>query len=687
MTLGMKMMAKAATALLPAKLCLAARYRLEARALRARHRAVADQLVRAAVDVSARCLDDIHSREDWQAHRSTLRRQLLFMLGLDPLPERTPLAPEVVGVVECPGYRVEKQVFQCLPGMQMTGNFYLPNGAPGPVPCILYLCGHRTHPRGAKTQYQDRFLWYPAHGFACLVLDSLNGGEVPGWHHGTQNQNRWDWLSLGYTPAGVEIWNAMRALDYLETRPEVDARRIGATGISGGGVMTMILAALDERIRAAAPSCSVYTVGDQARRSLVWMQCDCTFYPNVHRLDFPAVAALVAPRPLLITAGRKDRIFPPSGSREVYRKAKRIFDLCGASENIRSVESNEGHTDPPLFLRESRQWMCRWLHPEPETVLPAAADAAPPSEPADLLACFNSPPQESANYDVHERFIRLAPAVPPASPAEWQTRKTQIAAGLTATVFSWFPENPPPLVARRQPGSRSKLGGCEGFARWSEWLLETEPGAAVHVFRYEPLVPPADPSLLLVLRRPGDTPAVLDDEWLPLLERRRIVVMHPRVGESALSCVDHARLERTAALSGRTFAALQVWDALRTLEWALGDFPVPAESVAIYGRGEAGIVGLYAALFRPAIGQVVLRDPPASHRSGPALLTVLRTADIPEVASTLAPRTLTWLSAPPPAFEGTRQIYRLCGAEDRFRRAASLAAALGSVPPVSGDVR
>lgn len=681
------MIAKAAAFLLPDPFRLAVRCRLEAQALRARQRAVADQLVRAAADVSARCLDDVQSREDWLARRPALRRQLLFMLGLDPLPERMPLAPETVGVLERPGYRVEKQVFQCLPGMQMTGNFYLPAGARRPVPCILYLCGHRTHPRGAKTQYQDRFLWYPAHGFACLALDSLNGGEVPGWHHGTQNQDRWDWLSLGYTPAGVEIWNAMRALDYLETRPEVDARRIGATGISGGGVMTMMLAALDERIRAAAPSCSTYTVGDQAMRSLVRRQCDCTFYPNVYRLDYPAVAALVAPRPLLITTGRKDRIFPPSGSREVYRKAKRIFDLCGAGENVRALESNAGHADPPLFLRESRQWMCRWLHPEPETVLPAVAEAPPPSEPADALACFRAPPRESANYDVHERFIRPAPAVPPASPAEWHNREKQIAGGLASTVFSWFPETPPPLAARRQPGSRSKLGGCEGYARWSEWLLETEPGATVHVFRYEPLAAPADPSLLVVLRRPGDTPGVLDDEWLPLLERRRIVVMHPRVGESALASVDHARLERTAALSGRTLAALQVWDAMRTLDWALGGTPVPPDAVAIYGRGEAGIAGLYAALFRPAVGHVVLRDPPASHRSGPALLTVLRTADLPEVAATLAPRTLTWLSAPPPAFEGTRQIYRLCGAEDRFRRAASLAAALGTVPAGSGGAR
>ena len=676
-------MAKNAGRLMPAALRLAARRHLEARALRARQRSAVAQLVQAAQEVSRRCLADIQSAEDWTRQRPELRRQLAFMLGLEPLPAQRPPPPVVAGAEERSEYRIEKLVFSCLPGMHMTGNLYLPRAVRGPAPCILYLCGHRTHPRGAKTQYQDRYLWYPAHGFACLVLDSLNNGEVPGWHHGLQNLSRWDWLSLGYTPAGVEIWNAMRALDYLETRPEVDARRIGATGISGGGVMTMLLAALDERIRAAAPSCSTYTVGDQAARNLLRWQCDCTFYPNVHRIDFPAVAALVAPRPLLMTAGRKDPIFPPSGSREVYRKAKRIFDLCGASDNVRLVESNEGHTDPPLFLRESRQWMCRRLHSDPEAVLSKVAEATPAAATAEALACFTAPPRESANYDVHEHFIRTpAPRLPPLL-AEWDVRKAQVAAGLKSTAFAWFSAPPPPVAARRLPGSQSKLGGCEGFARWSEWLLETEPGATVHVFRYEPLTAVPKRSPLLVVRGAGDVAGVLDDEWLPVLERRPVIAIHPRLGEEVLLTADRARLERTAALSGRTLASLQVWDVLQTLAWALeGDPGLPA---TIYGQGEAGVVGLYAALFAPAVGQVVLRDPPSSHRSGPALLTVLRTADLPEVAATLAPRMLTWLSDPAPAYDFTRHVYHLCGAEDRFRKASALATAVSRAPGSKED--
>ena len=203
------------------------------------------------------------------------------------------------------------------------------------------------------------------------------------------------------------------------------------------------------------------------------------------------------------------------------------------------------------------------------------------------------------------------------------------------------------------------------------------PGATVHVFRYEPLAAVPERSPLLVVRGAGDMAGVLDDEWLPVLERRPVIAVHPRLGEEVLSAADRARWERTAALSGRTLASLQIWDVLQTLAWALANDPsVPA---TIYGHGEAGIVGLYAALFAPAVGQVVLRDPPDSHRSGPALLTVLRTADLPEVAATLAPRMLTWLSDPAPAYDFTRRVYRLCGADDRFRRVPALATAVSRV--------
>jgi dienelactone hydrolase len=158
----------------------------------------------------------------------------------------------------------------------------VPKGVTKPVPTILYLCGHSPHPLGAKFHYQDRAIWFASHGYPCLVLDTLEFAEISGVHHGTHDLNMWNWFSLGYTPAGVEVWNAIRALDYLETRPEVDKSRIGLTGISGGGAMTWYTAAVDERIAAAAPVCSTFTWGSQAEHWVARGQCDCIYYNNTY---------------------------------------------------------------------------------------------------------------------------------------------------------------------------------------------------------------------------------------------------------------------------------------------------------------------------------------------------------------------------------------------------------------------
>ena len=120
-----------------------------------------------------------------------------------------------------------------------------------------------------QSQRTFRAAWFASNGYACLVLDTLEFGEVAGIHHGIHDLNMWHWLSLGYTPAGTEVWNAIRALDYLETRPEVDKDRIGLTGISGGGAITWYTSAIDDRVKVAAPVCATWTVEQQIAVLLV----------------------------------------------------------------------------------------------------------------------------------------------------------------------------------------------------------------------------------------------------------------------------------------------------------------------------------------------------------------------------------------------------------------------------------
>jgi dienelactone hydrolase len=639
-------------------------------ALRRLEKAEWNQLVQAAAAVSARCLEEVQSLEDWQRRRSGAQDRLRWMLGLERLRERTALNARITGAFDQGNCRIEKIAFESIPGLLVTANFYVPKDAAGPLPCIVYLSGHSTTLDGAKTAHQTPSLWYPANGFALLVVDPLGFGEIPGIHAGTHRLGWWHWLSRGYTPAGVEVWNAMRALDWLETRPEVDAARIGVTGLSGGGVMTQYLAALDERVAAAAPSCSTYTIGSQAALNLVPRQCDCTFFPNVYQMDFPEVLALIAPRPLLILGGRKDPIFPPAGFQEAYRRTKRIYDLFGkgdfAAPRIGLVETDAGHTDTPASLDVTHRWMCRWLRDRD--------DAAPPPEQASLrlespdrLRCLDKIPASAVNYHVHDTWF------PPRASAilnggEGERRKAELLDLLQNRIFGWFPQEEIPFRTRPM---RVKGGYAGQFAELGAFEFDTEPGVPVRVQLLQPKGRTGPVPLVIWIKGPAEHVHFPDvDEFHPLLRSHAVLVLTPRFSARPLTGAEYTRIERTAAVTGRSIDSMRVWDVRRAMDWVIRDRHLPVTDIAVYGRGEAGLAGLYAAVLDPAVGHVVLREPPVSHLAGFALPTILRDTDVPEVSGLLAPRRLSLISVQPESLARWRTF------SDQAGVALSLAEAL-----------
>ena len=212
-----------------------------------------------AAALARRCLADIQTLDDWQAKRGEYRRQLQEMLGLWPLPERTDLQPVITGKLEHEGLVVEKLYFQASPRLYVTANLYRPPVVEKPLPAILYVCGHSRQATngisyGNKTGYQHHGAWFARNGYVCLTIDTLQLGEIEGLHHGTYREGMWWWNARGYTPAGVEAWFGIRALDYLCSRSEVDRERLGMTGRSGGGAYSWTVAALDDRVKVVVGS-------------------------------------------------------------------------------------------------------------------------------------------------------------------------------------------------------------------------------------------------------------------------------------------------------------------------------------------------------------------------------------------------------------------------------------------------
>ena len=142
-------------------------------------------LVNRAAAVTRNNLADVTSLDDWKKRRPIVRQQLLYMLGLDPMPKKTPLNVRVTRRLEHDTYNIENIVFQSMPGLYVTGNLYVPKGVKGPLPAILYVCGHAPGPWGAKVNYQHHGIWWAKHGYVAFLIDTIEFGEVPGIHHGT----------------------------------------------------------------------------------------------------------------------------------------------------------------------------------------------------------------------------------------------------------------------------------------------------------------------------------------------------------------------------------------------------------------------------------------------------------------------------------------------------------------------
>ena len=404
---------------------------------------------------------EIKTKEDWLSKKDEYRRQLREMLGIDPLPPRTDLKATKTGEFETEGVIVENLHYQSMPGLYVTANLYRPKAVDKPLPTILYVCGHAVKEKngisyGNKAGYEHHGMWYAKHGFVCFVIDTVQLGEIQGEHHGTYSKDRLWWFSRGYTPAGVEAWAGMRALDYLETRPEVDKRRFGVTGRSGGGAYSWWIAALDVRISCAAPTAGITTLRNHIVDGCVEGHCDCMFMVNTCRWDYDKVAALVAPRPLCIVNTDKDNIFPIDGVFKIYQSTRRIYKLLDAEKNIGLQFAEGPHADTQPLNTGEFHWMTRFLQgaelmsildsPAVKSIEMEKLRVFPVNTGAITATSKPAPdqlgwPADQLNTRIDESFVANAPDTGvPGIGLEWDDDRDVWMPALKEKVFGGWPE-------------------------------------------------------------------------------------------------------------------------------------------------------------------------------------------------------------------------------------------------------
>ena len=309
-----------------------------------------------ASEFTARPLPDIRDADTLARWQDGRRQELFRQWGIEPLRRHLGHEPEntVAGVLESDRYRVEKIWFRALDDLVITANLYIPNGLDGPAPAIIYVCGHSPNP---KVSYQDHARKFAQLGFVTLIVDTIIYGEIPGSHRGTYNEGAFQWISRGYSPAAAEAWAAMRALDLLGARADVDPERIGMTGHSGGGAVSWWTAAADPRVRAIASSSGTGDEYSHLRDHTIDSHCDCYFPSRTDGSSLLETYALVAPRPALIVAPRLDSVYHPDSPASITERLQNFYGGLGHKSNVELLSIDAGHQ----YTSESRRAVFAWM--------------------------------------------------------------------------------------------------------------------------------------------------------------------------------------------------------------------------------------------------------------------------------------------------------------------------------------
>jgi len=293
----------------------------------------------------------------WEVRRSALRESILFNAGLSPMPPKTALNPIVAGRIEHADYAIERVAIETLPGYWLGGNLYLPKGRSGRSPAILHPHGHWTYGRLESqplSSPQAFGINLARQGFAVFAYDMVGYNDTAQTPHNFSTPEYQLW---NFTPLGLQLWNSIRVVDYLTSRPDVDAARIGISGASGGGTQTFLLAAVDDRIAASAPVNMV--------SGIMQGGCICENAPGLRvGTNNIETAALFAPKPQLLVAATGD--WTKNVPKEEFPAVRRVYQLYGKPQLVDAVQFDSPHN----YHQQSREAVYEFFR---KTFIPNAA--------------------------------------------------------------------------------------------------------------------------------------------------------------------------------------------------------------------------------------------------------------------------------------------------------------------------
>lgn len=370
--------------------CLAQDWESAVRALRpadtsAQEKAVLDDVQNRAAEALAAIR---HAQTGAEADRARpeLRRKLRESLGYERFPWPPRLQVRHVGTLERQGYRIEKLVWQTLPGVEVPAHLYLPANVEARAPGILFYNGHWWGDSKTRPDFQVFCINMARLGFVVLTFDPFGQGERG---QSSRDHRRTESLLAGVSQQGIAEYETRCALEVLLSRKEVDPERIGITGASGGGYNSWITAALDDRIKVAVPvvGTSEFLEQIEAVRPLDWYRGNehCHFVPGLLRYaNNQEFLSMVAPRPVMIIAASEDESFPAHGVREIAAYGRKLYASYGVPDRVGYFEDQTtGHGYQVKKREAAYGWFLKWLMNK--------GDGSPHAEPATRALPFDAP--------------------------------------------------------------------------------------------------------------------------------------------------------------------------------------------------------------------------------------------------------------------------------------------------------
>ena len=573
--------------------------------------------------------------------QNDVRRKIIDLIG--GLPDyHGPLHAKTTGRVDRQNYIIEKVIFESLPNFHVTGDLYRPN-RPGRFPAVLIMLGHWDQGKAAEQRLATNLA---LKGFVAFAYDPIGQGEriqafdrrtgatLGGWSTEEHFQAGAQSLLAGEHLARYMIWDGMRALDYLATRPEVDLERIGCTGCSGGGTLSTYVSALDARIKAAAPACWMNSyrvlftgpVGDSEQS-----------IPNFlsSGLDETDYVELFAPKPWLIVSTIED-FFPLEGARVVFHEAREWYRLFHAEDHVDWAVGPGPHGTPQPQRERIYEWMIRWLKDGQGDPREEPADLVPDHE---LWATVSG--QTTVDLGSREMYQVIHESL------DQRRKATRRTGNVSEEVRSLMPPaQADPVTSRVKEESRTSDVVSQ------QLVLEVEPGIELQARFLAPRTPGRKPAVLLVETDAGPSTLAAG------AARRERVVLElaprgfPRSDDKRPFGGDYLANTR-AFLIGRNLPAMRAFDISRGVEFLCKRPDVDPAAIRAMARGESGIWLLMAAAVDSRIQRIWLDRTPyslASAFDGP-LNRNLHMAVIPgfcqrwdleDMVAALAPRKVIW---------------------------------------------